>query len=49
LAGFDEAGAACLVAEGHLDPLVTEVRPLDAAAKALVEDGHATGEVVLVP
>jgi NADPH2:quinone reductase len=42
---------ARLVAAGHLDPLVTEVRPLDAAdeALALVEDGHATGKVVLIP
>jgi NADPH:quinone reductase-like Zn-dependent oxidoreductase len=42
---------ARLVAAGQLDPLVTEVRPLDAAAEALalVEDGHATGKVVLVP
>ena len=40
---------ARLVAAGRLDPLVTEVRPLDAAdeALALVEDGHATGKVVL--
>jgi NADPH:quinone reductase-like Zn-dependent oxidoreductase len=42
---------ARLVATGQLDPLVTEVRPLDAAdeALALVEDGHATGKVVLIP
>jgi len=42
---------ARLVAAGRLDPLVTEIRPLDAAgeALALVEDGHATGKVVLVP
>lgn len=42
---------ARLVATGELDPLVTEVRPLDQAgeALALVESGHATGKVVLVP
>ena len=42
---------ARLVAAGQLDPLVTEARPLDAAdeALALVEDGHATGKVVLTP
>ena len=42
---------ARLAAAGQLDPLVTEVRPLDAAdeALALVEDGHATGKVVLIP
>jgi NADPH:quinone reductase-like Zn-dependent oxidoreductase len=42
---------ARLVAAGRLDPFVTEVRPLDAAALALelVEGGHATGKVVLVP
>ena len=44
-------GLARLVAAGQLDPHITEVRPLDAAdeALALVEDGHATGKVVLVP
>ena len=44
------SGLARLVA-GQLDPLVTEVRPLDAAdeALALVENGHATGKVVLIP
>jgi len=42
---------AHLVATGRLDPFVTEVRRLDAAqeALALVEDGHATGKVVLIP
>jgi NADPH2:quinone reductase len=42
---------ARLVAAGELDPLVTEVRPLDEAAEALalVESGHATGKVVVVP
>jgi NADPH:quinone reductase-like Zn-dependent oxidoreductase len=42
---------ARLVAAGELDPLVTEVRPLDEAAEALalVENGHATGKVVIVP
>jgi NADPH:quinone reductase-like Zn-dependent oxidoreductase len=42
---------ARLVAAGQLNPLVTEVRPLDAAdeALALVENGHATGKVVLTP
>jgi NADPH2:quinone reductase len=40
-----------LVSAGKLDPHVTEIRPLsDApAALALVESGHATGKVVLVP
>ena len=39
------------VADGRLDPYVTDVRPLDDAAAALelVEDGHATGKVVLEP
>ncbi|KAA1026199.1 NADP-dependent oxidoreductase [Pseudonocardia sp. EV170527-09] len=42
---------ARLVAEGELDTMVREVRPLDeaGAALALVEDGHVTGKVVLVP
>ena len=42
---------ARLVLAGELDPHVTEVRPLSdaAAALALVEEGHATGKVVLVP
>jgi NADPH2:quinone reductase len=42
---------ARLVAAGRLDPLVTDVRPLDTAdeALALVEDGHATGKLVLIP
>lgn len=42
---------ARLVAEGELDPHVTEVRPLTeaGAALALVEEGHARGKVVLVP
>ena len=42
---------ARLVAAGELDPHVTEVLPLDEAARALalVEDGHAEGKVVLVP
>ena len=32
------------------DPLATEVRPLSTAAEklALVDDGHATGKVVLI-
>jgi NADPH2:quinone reductase len=36
---------ARLVAAGQLNPLVTEIRPHDAAdeALALVEDGHAAG------
>ncbi|OZM75534.1 NADPH:quinone reductase [Pseudonocardia sp. MH-G8] len=40
---------ARLVAEGALDPHVTDVRPLDdaAAALAVVESGHASGKVVL--
>ena len=40
---------ARLVAEGDLDPHVTDVRPLDdaGAALAVVESGHATGKVVL--
>jgi NADPH:quinone reductase-like Zn-dependent oxidoreductase len=40
---------AGLVADGVLDPHVTDVRPFDAAADALalVEQGHATGKVVL--
>jgi NADPH:quinone reductase-like Zn-dependent oxidoreductase len=42
---------ARLVLAGELDPHVTEVRPLSdaAAALALVEGGHATGKVVVVP
>ncbi|OLS98459.1 NADPH:quinone reductase [Pseudonocardia sp. CNS-004] len=42
---------ARLVLAGELDPHVTEIRPLSdaAAALALVEGGHATGKVVLVP
>ena len=42
---------ARLVQAGKLDPHVTDVRPLsDAqAALALVEGGHATGKVVLIP
>ncbi|MDL5158498.1 NADP-dependent oxidoreductase [Actinomycetospora termitidis] len=38
-----------LVADGALDPHVTDVRPLDdaQAALALVEGGHATGKVIL--
>jgi NADPH:quinone reductase-like Zn-dependent oxidoreductase len=42
---------ARLVQAGKLDPHVTDVRPLaDArAALALVEQGHATGKVVLIP
>lgn len=45
------AELARLVATGELDPLVTEVRPLAEAgeALALVESGHATGKVVIVP
>ncbi|HEY2225620.1 zinc-binding dehydrogenase, partial [Actinomycetospora sp.] len=40
---------AGLVADGALDPHVTDVRPFDdaPAALALVEQGHATGKVVL--
>lgn len=40
---------AALVEAGTLDPHVTEVRPFHdaAAALALVEQGHATGKVVL--
>lgn len=40
---------AGLVAKGALDPHVTDVRPFDdaGAALALVEQGHATGKVVL--
>lgn len=40
---------ARLVADGALDPHVTDVRPLDdaAAALAVVESGHARGKVVL--
>jgi NADPH2:quinone reductase len=40
-----------LVGDGKLDPHVTDIRPLsDAqAALALVEQGHATGKVVLIP
>jgi NADPH2:quinone reductase len=39
------------VLAGELDPHVTEIRPLSdaAAALALVEGGHATGKVVVVP
>jgi NADPH2:quinone reductase len=42
---------ARLVLAGELDPHVTEIRPLSeaAAALALVEGGHATGKVVIVP
>ncbi len=42
---------ARLVAEGVLDPHVTDVRPLRdaAAALAVVEAGHALGKVVLTP
>jgi len=42
---------ARLVLTGDLDPHVTETRPLSAAkaALALVEDGHSTGKVVIVP
>jgi NADPH:quinone reductase-like Zn-dependent oxidoreductase len=38
-----------LVAEGTLDPHVTDVRPLEEveAALALVEGGHATGKVIV--
>ncbi|MDG4664386.1 NADP-dependent oxidoreductase [Mycobacterium sp. 236(2023)] len=45
------AELAQLVASGQLDPHVTDVMPLaDAAsALALIEEGHATGKVVLVP
>ena len=45
------AELARMVAAGELDPLVTEVRQMDeaAGALALVEGGHATGKVVLVP
>lgn len=39
------------IADGGLDPMVSEVRPLEqaGAALALVEGGHATGKIVLVP
>lgn len=45
------AELARLVQAGALDPHVTDVRPLsDAqAALAVVEQGHATGKVVLIP
>ncbi|HEV7650427.1 MAG TPA: NADP-dependent oxidoreductase [Actinophytocola sp.] len=45
------AELARLVAEGKLDPHVTQVRPLSeaGAALALVERGHALGKVVLAP
>lgn len=45
------AELAGLVATGDLDPLVREVRPLAEAAEALalVESGHVTGKVALVP
>jgi NADPH:quinone reductase-like Zn-dependent oxidoreductase len=43
------AAVARLVAEGALDPHVTEVRPFDEAGRALalVEGGHALGKIVL--
>jgi NADPH:quinone reductase-like Zn-dependent oxidoreductase len=43
------AAVARLVAEGQLDPHVTEIRPLDEAGSALarVEGGHALGKIVL--
>ncbi|MFP5071130.1 NADP-dependent oxidoreductase [Pseudonocardia nantongensis] len=42
---------ARLVATGDLDPLVRAVHPLDEAGDALelVEGGHITGKIVLVP
>jgi NADPH:quinone reductase-like Zn-dependent oxidoreductase len=42
---------ARLVLSGKLDPHVTDVRPLSdaAAALAVVEEGHSTGKVVLIP
>ena len=42
---------ARLVRAGRLDPYVTDVRPLSDARAALelVEQGHATGKVVLIP
>jgi len=45
------AELARLVLANKLDPHITDVRPLsDAqAALALVEQGHATGKVVLIP
>ncbi|MDN5914869.1 MAG: zinc-binding dehydrogenase [Pseudonocardia sp.] len=45
------AELARLVATGELDPLVSDVRPLDEAAEALalVEAGHVAGKIVLVP
>ncbi|MFP5020776.1 NADP-dependent oxidoreductase [Pseudonocardia phyllosphaerae] len=45
------ASLAGLVADGSLDPLVRVVLPLDDAGEALglVEGGHVTGKVVLVP
>lgn len=43
------AAVARLVADGALDPHVTDVRPFDEAASALavVEGGHARGKIVL--
>jgi NADPH:quinone reductase-like Zn-dependent oxidoreductase len=43
------AAVARLVAEGQLDPHVTEIRPLAEAGRALarVEGGHALGKIVL--
>jgi NADPH2:quinone reductase len=40
---------AALVAGGELDPLVTDVRPLEEAGAALaaVEAGHARGKVAV--
>lgn len=45
------AELARLVAGGELDPMVREVRPLEdaGAALALVEGGHVTGKIALVP
>lgn len=42
---------ARLIADGGLDPMVSELHPLEeaGAALALVEGGHATGKIVLVP
>jgi NADPH2:quinone reductase len=43
------AALAALVAEGTLDPLVTDVRPLEqaGAALAVVEAGHSRGKVAI--
>lgn len=47
--GENLAAVAALVADGKLDPHVTDVRPFDEAAEALsgVESGHPLSKVVL--